>query len=79
METNLEWLWLQFWPRNPHSTSALCHTGRFDLKFGVQVQQLGQSHPDSCYVSVILKYIKEFSIKFRDVVMYASVDDKAYW
>ena len=29
------------------------------------------------YVSVILKYIKEFSVKFCDAVMYASVDDKA--
>ena len=43
---SLEWLRLQFWPRNPYSTAALRHTGRFDLKFGVQVRQLRHSHPD---------------------------------
>ena len=74
---SLEWLCLQFWPRNPFSTAALRHTGQFDLKFGVQIRQLRRSHPDSRYVSVILKYIKEFSVRFRHLVMYTSVDDKA--
>ena len=47
------------------------------MKFGVQVRQPWHTHPDSHYVSVLLKYIKEFSVKFRDILQYVSVDDKA--
>jgi len=43
------------------------------LKFGVQIRQLRHTHPDSYYISVLLKYVKEFSIRFRDVL---SVDDE---
>lgn len=46
------------------------------MKFGIQVRQLWHSHPDLHYVSVLLKYIKEFSVKFRDILQYVSVDDK---
>ena len=53
------------------------YTARFDLKFGVQVRQLRHTHLDSHYVSVLLKYIKEFSVKYRDILQYVSVDDKA--
>jgi len=74
---SLEWLRLQFWLRNPYSSSALLHTGRIDLKFGVQVRQLCQDHVDSHYVSVLLQYLKEFSVQQRDFATYISIDDKA--
>ena len=74
---SLEWLHLQFWPPNPYATSALRYTSRFKVKFGVQARQLRKSHPDSRYVSVILCYLKYFCARHRQVVVYASVDDKA--
>lgn len=43
----------------------------------MQVQQLRRSHPDSKYVSVLLKYLKSFTVKFRHLTTYASIDDKA--
>ena len=42
-----EWIQLQFWPRNPYGHSALHHTGQFNVKFSVQIQQLRKDHPDS--------------------------------
>ena len=67
---SLEWLCLQFWPHNPYSSSALRHTGRIELKFGVQVRQLHKDHVDSHYVSVLLQYLKEFSVQQKDFVTY---------
>ena len=74
---SVEWLRLQFWPRNPYSTAALRHTGRINLKFGVQIRQLRHKHVDSKYVSVLLQYLKDFCVQERDIVNYISVDDKA--
>ena len=74
---SLEWLRLQFWPQNPYSTSALRHTRRLNFKFGVQVYQLRHSHVDARYVSMILRYLKEFCVQLHSLVNYVSVDDKA--
>ena len=49
----LECIRLQFWPANSYTNSALRYTGKFDVKFGVQVRQLPKEHPDSHYVSAV--------------------------
>ena len=72
-----EWIRLQFAPRNPYATSSLRHTGRLDIKFAVQQRQLCKEHVDSKYVMMLLKYAKEFAVRFRDVVTMVCVDDKA--
>ena len=74
---SVEWIRLQFAPRNPYSSNSLRHTGRFEVKFAVQIRQLRKSHPDSKYVMVLLKYAKEYAVCFSQHVMLASVDDKA--
>ena len=74
---SVEWIRLQFAPRNPYSSNSLRHTGRFDVKFAVQIRQLRKSHPDSKYVMVLLKYAKEYAVRFSQHLMLASVDDKA--
>ena len=74
---SVEWLRLQFWPNNPYSTAALRHTWRINLKFGVQTRQLHHEHVDSKYVSVLLRFFKDFCVQERDIVNYISVDDKA--
>ena len=70
-----EWIRLQFWPSNQYTERAIRHTGRFDVKFGVQVRQLRKDHPDSHYVSA-LKYVRAFAVQNRSSVILASVDDK---
>ncbi len=48
-----EWLRLQFWPSNQYTDRAVCYTGRFKVKFGVQVRQLHKENPDQHYVSAL--------------------------
>ena len=74
---SIEWIRLQFAPRNPYSSNSLRHTGRFDVTFAVQIRQLHKNHPDSKCVMVLLKYAKEFAVNFAQHVMLACVDDKA--
>jgi len=42
------------WPSNQFTNRAVRHTGRFKVKFGVQVRQLRKEHPDQHYVSALL-------------------------
>ncbi len=74
---SVEWLRLQFAPRNPYSSNSLRHTGRFDVKFAVQIRQLRKSHPDLKNVMVLLKHAKEYAVRFSQHTTLASVDDKA--
>ena len=46
----IEWIRLQFAPRNPYSSNSLRHTGRIDVTFADP-----KSHPDTKYVMVLLK------------------------
>ena len=71
-----EWVRLQFWPANAYTERAVRYTGRFKVKFGVQVRQLRKDHPDSHYVSALLKYVRAFAVRYRNYVLLVSVDDK---
>lgn len=74
---SLEWLRLQFWPCKQYTAMALRYTGRFRVKFAVQVRQLHRDHQDSHYVSALLQYVKSFAVRFCSHCLYVSVDDKA--
>ena len=74
---SLEWIRLQFWPSNQYNISALKCSGRFKIKYGVQVRQLHRGHQDSHYVSVLLQYVKAFSVQHKSNLLFMSVDDKA--
>ena len=52
-----EWRRLQFWPPNPYT---LHYSGRLLVKFGVQIRQLRNDHPDQHYVSALLQYMSNF-------------------
>ena len=71
-----EWIRLQFWPTNPFSDRALRYTGRFEVKFGVQVRQLRKDHVDRHYVSALLQYLRSFAVQYRACMFLVSVDDK---
>ena len=50
-----EWLRLQLWPPNPFTNQAITYTGRFKVKFGVEIHQLRKEHSDSHYVNALLQ------------------------
>ena len=71
-----EWIRLQFWPANPFSDRAIRHTGRFKVKFGVQVRQLCKDHVDRHYVSALLQYVRSFAVQYCACMLLVSVDGK---
>ena len=73
---SLEWIRVQFWPRNPFQKAAAQHTGRLQLKHMVQSRQLHSDHMDCHYAAAIFKYLKKFAIAFRDYATMVCLDDK---
>ena len=73
---SLQWLRLQFWPRNASIRTAAQHNGKLKVKFMVQARQFRLSHIDAHYASVLFRYQREFSIQYREYVTFASLDDK---
>ena len=73
---SLQWLRLQFWPKDPHTKASLQHTGRLKVKFMVQQRQLRKPHEDSHYASAYFRYQKEMAIQFRRYAWFVSQDDK---
>ena len=58
------WVKLQFAPRIPYSSNSLHRTGRFEVKFTIQIWQLRKSHPDLWYVLVGMKYARSMLFAF---------------
>ena len=52
---SIEWIRLQFFPRNPYCSISLRHTGKLNVKFAVQRRQLRKSHIDSKYVMMFFE------------------------
>ena len=72
----MQWLRLQFWPRNLGYASSKHYTGHLKLKFMVQARQFRQSHVDCHYASALFKYEKEFCIKYRSHTDFIAMGDK---
>ena len=70
------WVHLNFCPRNPHSLVAQRYTGRLQAKHMIQKRQFRKSHPDSHYCAAIFRYMRDYAIKFRDISLFACIDDK---
>ena len=75
---SIEWIRLQFWPRNPFSFTSKKYTGRLNIKFMVQSRQVSSDHPDVHYCAAIFKYLREFAILFREHAAFVCQDDKHF-
>ncbi|XP_071947398.1 uncharacterized protein [Antedon mediterranea] len=73
---SLQWLRLQFWPRRPTAKAAARFTGKLKIKFMVQARQFRAHHVDSHYASALFRYQKKFSIRFKEHLVFVSMDDK---
>ena len=73
---SLEWIRLQFWPKNDHAKRALAHTGRFKVRFKVQQRQFRKDHVDSHYAAALFRYQREYAVLFKDHSMFYCIDDK---
>ena len=70
------WVQLNFCPRNPHCQVAKRYTGRLEAKHVIQKRQFHKSHPDSHYCAAIFRYMRDYASKFRDISVFACIDDK---
>ena len=50
---SLQWLRLQFWPRNVSLRTASTYTGRLKVKFMIQARQYRIAHIDAHYASAL--------------------------
>ena len=57
---SLEYVRLQFMPRNFHHKTSLQFSCQFNLKFAIQRRQLRKSNVDSHYALALFKYMREF-------------------
>lgn len=73
---SVEWLRLQFMPKNPALASASQYTGRYSLKHRIQSRQFNAFHIDAHYAAALQKNLKEFAVLHRDFCVLLSVDDK---
>ena len=70
------WVRLNFCPRNPHSKVAKRYTGRLQAKYMIQKRQFRKYHPDAHFCAAIFRYMRDYAIKFRDISLFACIDDK---
>lgn len=68
---------LAFVPKNAHSQVAKLYKGRVPLKMKVQTRQLRASHQDEHYCASLFKLLRQYAIKFRDVISLICMDDKS--
>ncbi|PKY45874.1 hypothetical protein RhiirA4_518110 [Rhizophagus irregularis] len=71
-----EWIQLQFWPTNPMAIKAIQYIGRYQVKFKVQGRLLRKKSVDAHYCAALFRYLREFSIQYRQYVCFISADDK---
>ena len=63
-------------PKRPTSHAASNFMGRFQVQYKVQVRQLRLEHVDDHYCAAMFKFLREYSIKVKDVYSHFS-DDKS--
>ena len=77
---SLQWLRLQFWPRNASLRTASTYTGRLKVKFMIQAHQYRKAHIDAHidahYASALFRYEREFAVKYAEYATFVSLDDK---
>ena len=73
---SIQWIRLQFWPKNPTYRSSLQFTGKLPIKFMVQSRQLRCNHEDLHYASALFRYQKEMAILLQMNSWLVFMDDK---
>ena len=71
-----QWVRLQFCPKNPHAKTSSQYRSQFQIKMMVQKRQFRQTHVDAHYCAAMFRYMREFAIRFRDLAIFVSLDDK---
>lgn len=71
------WVLFNFWPSSSYTRSAMCYTGRFNVKFAVQQRITRAQHPDAHYAFHQYIMMKEMASALRDECVFICLDDKS--
>jgi len=74
---SLSTLYLQFMPSSSRLLTESRFKGRFAVQMKVQKRILHIDHIDAHYGNAIIKYLRSFAVKFRNICSFYSADDKA--
>jgi hypothetical protein len=61
------WVRFNFSPQNPRAKVAYRYTCRLNAKQMVQKRQLRKTHPDSHFFAAVLRYLRDYAVKYRDI------------
>lgn len=73
---SVEWVPLQFWPKNHQRNSALHHTGRFKVCSKFQQRLWQKDHPDAHYAAGVFHYQCEYAVRVRHHCQFVCLDDQ---
>ena len=73
---SLQWVRLQFYPRNPRTKTASLFRKRLPVKMMVQKRQFRKAHIDEHYCAAIFRYLREYALLFKDECLLVCLDDK---
>ena len=74
---SLDWLRLQFQPKSARAYAALRYTGKLDIRYALQIQQLRAAHPDDHYCAALFKMQRAMAVELRNHSNFVCLDDKA--
>ena len=73
---SLQWVHLQFYPKNPRAKTAGIYRKRLSIKMMVQKRQFRKTHVDEHYCAAIFRYLREYTLKYRNLSLLLCLDDK---
>ena len=73
---SVQWVCLQFHPKNPRTKAAVQFRKTIPVKMMIQQRQFRHSHVDAHYCAAIFRYLKEYVLKLRDQALMVCLDNK---
>ena len=72
---SVQWVRLQFHPKNPHTKAAAEFRKNIPVKM-IQQHQFRHSHVDAHYCVAIFRYLKEYALKLCDQALMVCLSNK---
>lgn len=66
-----------FVPKNSHNNVSKLYKSKVLLRMSKQTRQLGASHMDDHFCAAAFRYMREYSVQYKDDTMFFCLDDKS--
>ena len=67
---SLQWVRLQFHPKNPRTKAAAQFRKMIPAKMMIQQRQFRHSHVDAHYCAAIFRYLREYALRIRGQALF---------